>query len=214
MAATSSNAHMSIGFLLNESPGQALHGTEISTPRTEPLQGGSSGTVHVGLDEHGNPVLKASTSGRGRELAKLLPATNVDWRGGKARDCRTQIKLRAAHVQRAGTSAPIEQSCLSCRSGRGPFSTCRVLVHEGRLHFKGACANCAFYNAGAKCSFREYILSAILSGQCESELIRMQHYRYQIRNIFSLGTFFMEGINSNQFYPLWAASLGFLQDIT
>ena len=118
----------------------------------------SEGTVPPlanGLDGYGNPDLSLFKTETERQLANLIPVRNVDWRGGKAKDCNGPSQRRAAQVQRVGAVAPLGGSCCACGSGFGPFSTCVVLVHGGRPHYAGACANCSFNGNGKSCSFRK-----------------------------------------------------------
>jgi hypothetical protein len=116
---------------------------------------GSIPPLANGLDGYGNPDLSLFKTETERQLADLTPVRNVDWRGGKAKDCNGPSQRRAAQVQRVGTVAPIGGSCCACGSGFGPFSTCVVLVHGGRPHYSGACANCSFHGNGKSCSFRK-----------------------------------------------------------
>ena len=112
-----------------------------------------------GLDGHGNPDLTLFKTEGERKLASLTPIRNVDWRGGRVKDCNGPSQRRATQVQRIGTAAPSGGSCDACGSGFGPFSTCVVLVHDGQPHYSGACTNCSFNGNRKACSFRKFIPS-------------------------------------------------------
>ncbi|KAJ5191441.1 uncharacterized protein N7498_010426 [Penicillium cinerascens] len=109
----------------------------------------------VGVDECGNPITVDFRTHFERRLLRAPILQDVDWRGGKIKNCREPIAKHAAVVQRTGMEAPAGQACKNCRGGCGPFASCRVLVIEGHVIFAGGCASCNYNSSGKKCSFRK-----------------------------------------------------------
>lgn len=148
---------------MGPSPPQASHDEMLSENLRQTALAASSSVgpaappppLANGLDSHGNPDLTLFKTEIERKLANLTPIRDVDWRGGRVKDCNGPSQRRAAQVQRIGTAAPSGGSCYACGSGFGPFSSCVVLVHGGQPHFGGACANCSFNGNGKSCSFRK-----------------------------------------------------------
>jgi len=115
----------------------------------------SRGGSFISLDMHGNPLTSEFWTDLDRLILSVPPLRDVDWRNGNWKDCRSPTARRAAYVQRAGFAAPEGHACDTCRSGGGPFDSCRVLIARGELVFAGGCASCNFTSNGQKCSFRK-----------------------------------------------------------
>lgn len=109
----------------------------------------------IGVDERGNPITADFRTDLELRLLRAPILQDVDWRGGIIKDCRTATGKRTAVVQQTGMKAPAGQACKNCRSGFGPFASCRVLVIEGHVIFAGGCASCNFNSGGKNCSFRK-----------------------------------------------------------
>lgn len=82
-------------------------------------------------------------------------------------------------MQQAGLLAPKGEACQHCGNQKGPFKSCRVLVNDGDVVFKGACGNCSFNSGSVNCSLRE---NDELPGWVEEELAKQNPEHPKLKN--------------------------------
>ncbi|KAJ5549454.1 hypothetical protein N7513_006688 [Penicillium frequentans] len=103
-------------------------------------------------DEYGNPVQVPLSSNRRRGIYALPVVRQVVWRNGVEEGYNTENRALLGYKQRVGIQAPFGQECDCCKSGKGPFAFCIVVVVNGVPDSRGACSNCGWNNQGVHCS--------------------------------------------------------------
>lgn len=99
------------------------------------------------------------SNNRRRGIYALPVVREVVWRDGVEQGYNTENRALLGHKQRVGAQAPLDQQCDCCKSGKGPFAFCVVVVVNGVPDSRGACCNCGWNNQGVHCSLREWHIS-------------------------------------------------------